>query len=244
METAEVSGGYIMSDVERWKAKELIFKSAFEHLCSHVKIDPTWTVAEFGVGKWGFARFYKAQFNCVFGIDIENYSKYHPGVEFFLSDGQTTTIKNESVDLTASHSVLEHAMDLDAAISEIDRITKPGGYIFLTVSPLYYSAFGAHLYRDGKRLDNWEHLDPASELYLTRDPVPDARTAGHYLNMLTSSMFLAAIGRVSWNIISYNIRFEDKPLPAYVDRTVASELDLMIRDFRFIGRKVKIPVEN
>ena len=57
-------------------------------------------------------------------------------------------------------------------------------------------------------------------------------------------MFLAAVGRVPWDIVSYNIRFEDKPLPEYVDRTVASELDLLTRGFRFIGRKVKITANN
>ena len=233
-----------MSDAEKWAAKERIFELYFQYLTKYIKIQPTWSVSEFGVGKWGFAGFYKKHFQRLLGIDVVDYSKFHPGVEFFLSDGYNTGVKTESMDMVVSHSVLEHVMDLDAAISEINRITKPGGVLFLTVSPLYYSAFGAHLNRSGKRLDNREHLDPSSEFYLTRNPLPNARTTGHSLNKLTSSMFLAAVGRVPWDIVSYNIRFEDKPLPEYVDRTVASELDLLTRGFRFIGRKVKITANN
>ena len=68
---------------------------------------------------------------------------------------------------------------------EINRITRPGGYLFLSVSPLYYSGYGSHLRRDGKRLENWEHLDPNSRYYMVSNPLPDAPTEGHFLNKMT-----------------------------------------------------------
>jgi len=123
------------------------------------------------------------------GIDIEDYSKHHPGVEFVLSDGLSIPLPDASVHMTVSHSVLEHVGNLDQSLAEINRITKPGGYFFLTVSPLYYSAYGAHLREDGKRLENWGHLDPNSRYYLSRSPLPGATTTGHNLNGLTSSSF-------------------------------------------------------
>jgi len=233
-----------MDDREKsqWAAKENIFNNLFKTLLQKAQISNEWTVAEFGIGKWGFGRFYLQHVKRVIGIDIEDYSARHPGVEFALSDGETIPIEDAAVDMVVSHSVLEHVMALDVAMSEIDRILKPGGVLYLTVSPLYYSSFGAHLYSEGKRVENWQHLDPNSEYYLSDKPLPGAGTAGHILNKLTSSMFLAAVGRQPWHILYYDIIFEQKPVPRHIRATgIASDMDLECRKFRFIGKKAAKP---
>lgn len=193
--------------------------------------------AEFGIGKWGFGRFYREMGSSVVGIDIVDYSARHPGVEFVLSDGDTINLPDASVDMTVSHSVLEHVSDLERSLAEINRITRPGGQFFLTVSPLYYSAYGAHMRVDGKRLENWEHLDAGAPSYLSENPMPGANSAGHSLNKLTSSKFLASVGRQPWSILAYDITFEGKAPPASVDRTQCSEMELLVRGFRFVGRR-------
>lgn len=109
----------------------------------------------------------------------------------------------------------------------------------MTVSPLYYSSYGAHLKEVGKRLENWEHLDPKSKYFMTQNPLPNLKTTGHGLNMLMSSNFLASVGRQPWEIVRYQITFENKVIPSYVDRSVASELALNLKEFKFVGRKVR-----
>lgn len=193
---------------------------------------------EVGVGRWGFGRFYKEKFDTVYGVDVEDYENRHPGVQFVLvRDDGSIPLESGSVDVVVSHSVLEHVADLDKTLSEINRILRPKGWLYLTVNPLYFSSYGSHLNRDGRRLDDWQHLDPSSEHYLTRDPLPNHDMSGHALNMLTSSMFLGAVGRQPWNIVSYVLLVEKKPIPEYVDRSVCSSLDLVAQGFRFVGQK-------
>lgn len=218
-----------------------IFANLFAHFEKIVTWKPGWSVAEFGVGKRGFARHYAERFADVVGIDIEDYSHLHPGVRFCLSDGDRVSLPDRSMDLVVSHSVLEHVRDLGRSLSEINRITKAGGYLFLTVSPLYFSGYGSHLNIDGRRLDGWQHLDPESPHYLTDNPMPNARTQGHHLNKLTSSAFLSQVGRQPWTILRYDLDIDLRPLPAYVDVAVAPILDLRLKGFRFVGQKLALP---
>lgn len=203
----------------------------------YAKIDNSWTIAEFGVGIGGFARFYKERCQKVIGIDIEDYSAHHPGIEFVLSDGLSIALPDGSVDMVVSHSVLEHVGDLEASISEINRITRPGGLFYLTVNPLYYSSFGAHIYENKKRVENWEHLDPSSVHYEIENPIPGAATKGHNLNKLTSSKLLTAVGKQPWELMRYELAFESKPIPSFVDQERYNRFDLLTKEFRLIGRK-------
>lgn len=222
---------------EQWNVKRKAFQTYYSLFEKHAKIDPSWTIAEFGVGVWGFARFYAEKCKKVIGIDIEDYSRHHPGIDFIISDGDTVPMLTSSVDMVVSHSVLEHVGDIEQSISEINRITKPGGLFYLTVNPLYYSGYGAHLYEGGKRLDNWEHLDPSSLHYEIENPHPDAATSGHNLNKITSSDLLAAVGKQPWNILSYELAYEKKPIPEFVSRVRHADIDLLTKEFRLVAQK-------
>ena len=221
----------------RWLQSAAIFSKLYGYLQETVQISSRSIVAEYGIGKYGFGTFYLKKFSKVYGIDIEDYSARHPGVEFLLSDGDTIPLPNESVDLVVSHSVLEHVRDLSKSLTEINRILVVGGHAYLTVSPLYYSSFGSHVYEAGKRLDNWEHLDPTSQYFLTDNPIPHAQTSGHHLNKLTSSRFLASVGQQPWSILRYDLGLDPRDIPDYVDKSIIPELDLRIKDFKFIGQK-------
>jgi SAM-dependent methyltransferase len=227
-----------MIHAEKWAKSAAVFERLFSFLQSVVSIKRDAVVAEFGIGKWGFGHFYAEKFSKVYGIDVEDYSRYHPGIEFLISDGDTIPLPDQSVDLVVSHSVLEHVHDLSRSLTEINRIVTVDGHLFLTVSPLYYSSFGAHLYKDGKRLDDWEHLDPLAPYFLTDNPLPNAATSGHSLNKLTSSRFLSCVGEQPWLILRYEISLDPREIPSYVGRSVASPLDLRAREFRFVGRKL------
>jgi SAM-dependent methyltransferase len=55
------------------------------------------------------------------GIDASRATLLHVPIE-------ATGLASASVDLVLSHSVLEHLEDLDSALAELARITRPGGY--------------------------------------------------------------------------------------------------------------------
>jgi len=54
---------------------------------------------------------------------------------------------DQSFELGFSINAVEHFNNPEKAIEEMIRVTKPGGYIYLTFDPLYYSAWGLHASR-------------------------------------------------------------------------------------------------
>lgn len=59
---------------------------------------------------------------------------FRGGSPNLVADGHQLPIKNESADTTVSFYVLEHVKDPQQFIQEMHRITKPGGYVFLTTA--------------------------------------------------------------------------------------------------------------
>lgn len=66
-------------------------------------------------------------------------------------------------DFVMSWSVFEHVSDPVRVLSEIRRILRPRGYMFLQIWPLYHSQRGSHLWKWYP--NGWEHLQkPHAEL--------------------------------------------------------------------------------
>ena len=55
--------------------------------------------------------------------------------------------KPQSFDFVYSFNTFEHLYDPESAISELTRVCKNGGYLYLEFGPLYYSPWGLHAYR-------------------------------------------------------------------------------------------------
>lgn len=208
-----------------------------------LELNKSKTLLEFGVGQNGFSDFYAELCKSVYGLDINDFSSFHEGrgFEFMQYDGTTIPLPDSSIDVVATHSVLEHVSNLQHSLNEIDRVLKVSGRVYMTVSPLYYSAGGSHI-RDenGSRLDNWEHLDPDSRFYLSDNPLAHSDLRGHSLNAIKMTDVLGAIGNLPWNILAMDRRYEshNKTIPAYVSVGASvSNLDLITREFRIIIRK-------
>lgn len=63
----------------------------------------------------------------------------HPGprVDLVMASGEAWPVAASSYDAVICTQVLEHVSDLDATLSEIDRILKPGGAVLVTVPFIY-----------------------------------------------------------------------------------------------------------
>lgn len=199
------------------------------------------SILEFGSGRFGYIDLYKELFQTSYALDIYDFSdSYDSDVAFLISeDEKTIPLPDRSVGLVVSHSVLEHVVDINQTISEISRVLKIGGTAYLTVSPLYWSGCGSHLYsKDRNRIENWEHLDPSSEYFLeTGDEISFSQ--GGWLNKLTSSQLLSAVGKVPWTIDRYETRADVfKKRPEFTKQYSASPLDLHAKEFRLIARKI------
>lgn len=122
--------------------------------------------------------------------EITQYALHNYGVhvEFHVSsldclpflDGQT-------IDLCASDEVLEHVNDLQAVMRETARVLKPGGLIYASYGPLWYSAGGDHFARGG--IENvFNHLlldEPDYKRYFKshKRPAEDFQSGGRYVEM-------------------------------------------------------------
>jgi SAM-dependent methyltransferase len=111
-----------------------------------------------------------------------------PRVRFVLGDAAELRypLPNQSFELIASNSVLEHVRDMNGYVSEISRLLSPGGF-FHGIIHNYYSLSGGHNMewaapdeRPSTRVPPWDHLReqrfPAF-VYLNRLRPEDYRAA-------------------------------------------------------------------
>ena len=125
-----------------------------------------------------------------------------------------------------------------AIFSEISRVTRPGGVLYLTVSPLYFSPRGPH----NSALRDWEQLDPASPYFLTTSPfLSGGSRSGAGLNQLTVGQLLAIVARLPWQVLRFETKATDLPVPAWVDLGRFAAIDVLTKEFRLVARKLPLP---
>jgi SAM-dependent methyltransferase len=216
-----------------------LFSHHFRWLLANLPIAPgrEWTVIEFGHGQYGWSDLYAKFFPTVYGVDIEDYSRFHPGVRSIRADlTKEIPLPSQLAELVVSHSVMEHVRDIPAVLSNMDRLVKLGAFVYVTVSPLYYSAAGSHV--DHPRpLTNWEHLDWRSPYYLLDNPLPHDTLAGHDLNKMTLGDFLGWVGRLPWSILNMYRMVDPQPIAPHVDRSKWPETDLRTSGFSLLAKK-------
>jgi SAM-dependent methyltransferase len=218
--------------------RRVIWMSLFQTLAEHVELPLIRRAMGVGVGFEGPEVHYNDQFEEHLCVDLVDYSERNPQLRFITADiEQGLDFPAASFDLVYSHSVFEHLKNIDRAMAEIDRLVKLGRYIYITVSPLYYSPRGSHV-NHPVPLTRWEHLDPASPHYLLDTPDRSRIDEGVFLNRLTVADFLAAVGRVGWEVRHFVMRIVH---PRTVPRALAAQfplVDLVVEELRFVGRKV------
>jgi len=69
------------------------------------------------------------------------------GVNLFQMDAANLRFEDESFDFIFSYDAFEHFASPENVLREAIRVVRKGGYIFMTFGPLYYSPYGAHVYR-------------------------------------------------------------------------------------------------
>jgi ubiquinone/menaquinone biosynthesis C-methylase UbiE len=82
-------------------------------------------------------------------------SEIPQNLEFGVCRETEIPLPDRSMDAIISWSVFEHVANPVKVLSELRRIIRPGGFMFLQIWPLYWSQHGSHLwywYPDG-----WQH---------------------------------------------------------------------------------------
>ena len=221
-----------------------IFNIFREWLNANLVIESNWAVLEIGVGPNGFPPFYAEMFRSYVGLDVDDYRKNYADIinaRVLMYDGLTMPLPDASIDLIVSHSCFEHISDVSRVLDESDRVLRRGGHIYITINPLYYSSWGSHgtLPDHATRLAPWEHLNPASPIYLTDCP-PQMMQAGYkgcFLNKLTASQLLGEVGRRPWSIMKFDRAYEAIPVPDFARSSGIPMGDILNHDIRLLARK-------
>jgi SAM-dependent methyltransferase len=80
------------------------------------------------------------------GIDLVSFDPSISGITLLNRDLTRTNLRDESVDVIMSRSVMEHITDPISTYSEMNRILRPGGhFVFLTANLWDYAAIIAKL---------------------------------------------------------------------------------------------------
>ena len=73
-----------------------------------------------------------------------------------MTDAQNLIYKDGLFDFVFSVNAFEHIPDPRKAFYELVRVTRPGALILVQFDPLWYSAYGHHLF--SFNFDPWDHL--------------------------------------------------------------------------------------
>ena len=159
-----------------------IFKQAgIKELNTHIKI------IDIGAGLGMHAGFLSTISNDVTGVDIIDYNHLYNGefprllmekyekngfpinvnrIKFITSDAAALPFDNNSFDVCVSFDAFEHIEEPDKALSEIIRITKPGGYIYIKFDPIWTADTGNHFFH--RVQEPWAHLILTDEEFIQK----------------------------------------------------------------------------
>ncbi len=123
-------------------------------------------ILDFGCGEGWYVLGMASKCNCIAeGIDIlsnfrtaeaEATKKGIKNVNFHL--GLSTVLDDESFDVIISHDSFEHFEDPEFILSEMVRLTKPGGSILIKFGPTWMGPYGRHMGGTIRKDRPWVHL--------------------------------------------------------------------------------------
>lgn len=119
-------------------------------------------------------------------------------LSFMQSEPRRIPAENERFDIVVTWSTFEHVDDPTALLTEIRRIVKPGGVLFLQLWPFWFSEHGGHLWLSYD--EPFPHLRREDSLILDEiagnratDPTRSADDEYRSLNRLTLDQLQLAL---------------------------------------------------
>jgi SAM-dependent methyltransferase len=92
-------------------------------------------VLDVGCGRKPYRKIFSKAVEYV-GVDVASSPHLNTGIDF-IYDGRTLPFGDDSFDSVVCTEVLEHCPDPKGILSEIARVLRPGGHLFITVPFVY-----------------------------------------------------------------------------------------------------------
>lgn len=131
------------TDPDRFYAE--LAGDSVRQVASHVPL-PGRTLVDVGGGPGYFSDAFRAAGASYLGVDPdvgELTARGGPGVNMVRASGTKLPVRTGSVDVCYSSNVLEHVREPWVMLSEMCRVTKPGGTVFASFTP-WFSPWGGH----------------------------------------------------------------------------------------------------
>jgi SAM-dependent methyltransferase len=127
-----------------------------------------------------------------------------------------------SIDLCASDAVYEHCVNLEAVMRETHRVLRPGGLVYATYGPMWFSAGGDHFSGRGGLEHVFNHLLLDHDSYrryfaahLTH--AEDSQSGGRYVELdlfsrLATQEYLEIYRRAGFEVLELILEVSDEAL--------------------------------
>jgi SAM-dependent methyltransferase len=143
-------GSYDRMDFYEWRAGEI--RKFLESIEQESLLDGTSCIIEMGSGPLGVIGYLPG----VNRVAVDPLNKFYstnehlcklrnPEVQYLSSPGEEVPLESSSCDFLIIENCIDHVQDMKGVMSEIRRLLKPGGILYLTVNAR--SRFGYYIHR-------------------------------------------------------------------------------------------------
>lgn len=146
---ADIAAGKERHDWYKWRAEQVaerLRELGFSRLT-----DGSARVLEIGSGPTGVVRFFPAAervavdpLNDFYAADTNLSALRTNDVQYVTGVGEELARADASVDLVIMENCIDHTRDVDLVLSEIERVLRPGGVLYLTVNCRSLAGFAVH----------------------------------------------------------------------------------------------------
>lgn len=151
------------------------------------------SILDLGCGEQPFRRMFSDAAQYV-GLDIPSgFGMSHSHHNLLLFDGSKIPIRSASIDLVLATEILEHVNDVQRLLSEVMRVLRPGGRVFLTTpwsARIHYEPF------DFRRVSPHGMAQYATETGLRLEHV---ESRGGLAAVISNKILVSYLGRASAN---------------------------------------------
>ena len=237
-----------------------------------VRLSRQMTVLDLGAGQGMHAGFLSALAGRVFCADLVDYSSLYNGeflrlidekhqrnnvefhrsrVAFHQTDAMDLIYRDSMFDCVVSVNSFEHIPDPGKALAEMIRVTKSGGYIYISTDPIWTADTGSHFFH--RVAEPWAHLFDDENVFAAKmlaNGAPDnevrefrgamnrwrAKDYARVIDRSVADRQTKAIHRDSWSGVVDEAHRTHGNLQRLLTRGFTEE-ELLIRGLRWVLRK-------